>query len=74
MAQEAVDKGRWFYNWLENKPDRSSVRESHLATRSIGRLMAWTIFSAEITSEGVTVRSPFDEEDGVSDELTYSDA
>ena len=58
-AQRAVDTGRWLYNWFENRPDRYSVREQRIGTRSIGRHMAWNIFSAEVTPAGVEVHPPF---------------
>lgn len=58
-AQRAVDTGRWFYNWLENRPERAQVREGHIATRSLGRHMAWNAFDAEITPDGVVVQRPF---------------
>jgi hypothetical protein len=55
-AQRAVDTGRWAFNWFENKPDRQKVRETKLATRSVGR--QFTLFEAELTGEGVVVHKP----------------
>ncbi len=57
-AQRAVDTGRWAFNWLENDPDREKLRETRLATRSIGRHMAISVFDSELTDEGVVVRKP----------------
>jgi hypothetical protein len=55
-AQKAVDTGRWIFNWLENKPDRSAIREQLIAKRSLGR--NFSVFDAEITSAGVIVHKP----------------
>ena len=53
QAQESVDTGRWIFNWLENQPDRSGIREKLIAKRSIGRTIS--IFETEITPAGVIV-------------------
>ncbi len=70
-AQRSVDTGRWIYNALENRPERASVREKRIGTRSIGRQMAWSIFSAQITPTGVVVYPPvFGDEDPEVGEAT----
>jgi hypothetical protein len=55
--QRCIDMGRWTFNWFENNPARSKVREQRIASRSIGREMAYGIFRAEITPAGMVVRS-----------------
>lgn len=57
-AQRAVDTGRWTFNWFEDLPDRAKVRETHLATRSIGRHIIVSVFNAALTEEGVVVMKP----------------
>lgn len=53
-AQRSVDTGRWIFNWFEDRPDRSAVRERLIATRSIGRHIS--VFEAELTADGAVVR------------------
>lgn len=62
-VQRAVDTGRWAFNWIENRPDRTRLRETKLAAKSIGR--HFTIFDAELTADGITVQKPdfLDEEE-----------
>jgi hypothetical protein len=55
-AQRSVDTGRWIYNWLENRPDRSLIREERIGTRSLGRYFSF--FETEITEVGVVVHKP----------------
>jgi hypothetical protein len=55
-AQRSVDTGRWIFNWLENEPEKKSIREKRLALRSVGR--HHSVFGSEITSEGVIVHKP----------------
>jgi len=55
-AQKAVDTGRWIFNWLENDPSRSRVREKEIGKRSLGRHIS--AFDAEITHAGVIVHKP----------------
>lgn len=45
LAQKAVDTGRWVFNWLENRPDRSGAREREVARRSLGR--HFTVFDLD---------------------------
>ena len=54
-AQQSVDTGRWIYNWIENDPARTRVREGQIAYRSLGRDVLFSIFPTEITPEGVVV-------------------
>lgn len=54
-AQQSVDHGRWIFNWFENKADRYAVREGNIAVRSFGRHVSSSLFSAEITPDGVVV-------------------
>ena len=56
QAQEAVDTGRWIFNWIENQPSKIDVREKHIGKRSLGRSLG--LFQAEITSTGVIVHKP----------------
>jgi hypothetical protein len=56
VAQRAVDTGRWIFNWFENNPDRQRLREKGLATKSIGRHFAVSLFNAQLTKDGVVVR------------------
>jgi hypothetical protein len=55
-AQRAVDTGRWIFNWLENQSKRADRREKQLALRSLRR--HFSIYEAEITSDGVVVHKP----------------
>jgi len=55
-AQRSVDTGRWIFNWLENQPERAERREKNLSLRSLGR--HYSIYEAEITSDGVVVYKP----------------
>lgn len=55
-AQRSVDTGRWIFNWLENLPERKSIREKRIALRSVGR--HFSFFDAEITNAGVVVHKP----------------
>jgi hypothetical protein len=56
QAERAVNTGRWIFNWLENQPDRSKIRENLIAKRSLGR--HYSLYNAEITPAGVTVHKP----------------
>lgn len=56
QAQRAIDTGRWIFNWLENQPTRSNIREKLISKRSIGR--HFSLFYAEITSSGIIVHKP----------------
>ena len=56
QAQKSVDTGRWIFNWLENQPARRDLREKKIGMRSLGRYSS--LYNAEITSAGVTVRKP----------------
>ncbi len=58
VAQQAVDMGRWLFNWFEDNEARMQVREGRIGLRSIGREQMYTIFSAMITPEGVVVSPP----------------
>lgn len=58
QAQRAVDTGRWIFNWFEDQPDRFAVREKRIGMRSLGR--RFSLFDAEITSDGVVVYKPSD--------------
>lgn len=55
-AQRAVDTGRWIYNWFENDPARSDVREKRILRRMLGR--HHSLFDTEIDSLGVVVHKP----------------
>jgi len=55
-AQEAVDTGRWIFNWIENQPTRKDIRGKRIAKRSLGRHIS--LFSAEITPTAVIVHKP----------------
>ncbi len=55
-AQRSVDTGRWIFNWLENQPDRKTIRERRLALRSVGR--HFSFFRAEIGRNGVIIYKP----------------
>lgn len=57
-AQRSVDTGRWAFNWFENVPERMKLRETRLATRSIGRHALSAIFDAQLTEQGVDVVKP----------------
>ena len=62
-AQRSVDTGRWAFNWFENRADRTKLRETKLATKSLGRHVS--VFNAELTPDGVIVQKPdfLDEEE-----------
>jgi hypothetical protein len=55
-AQRAVDTGRWIFNWLENQPARTELREKLIGKRMLGSHV--TLFDADITSAGVVVHKP----------------
>jgi len=57
LAQEKVDKGRWIYNWFENKLDRKDKREKLIGMRSLGRGMP-SMFDYNFTNKGVVIESP----------------
>lgn len=54
-TQRAVDTGRWLFNFLENKPERSYVRERNVSMRSLGRNMIHGAFKTSFGSEGVSI-------------------
>jgi len=54
-AQQAVDTGRWLFNWFENDAERQRIREKRIGMRSLGRDLVWGMFQTRITSEGVVV-------------------
>lgn len=56
LAQEKVDKGRWIYNWFENKEEKKVVREQRIGMRSLGRHLP-SAFNYEITSQGVIIEN-----------------
>jgi len=56
QLQRAIDTGRWIFNWLENQPTRTDVREKWIAKRSLGSY--FSLFSTEITPTGVIVHKP----------------
>jgi transposase-like protein len=55
-AQMLIDNGRWLYNQIENDQNRFKVRESNIASRSLGRFR--TLFNASLGAEGVHVEKP----------------
>jgi hypothetical protein len=55
-AQRAVDTGRWFFNWLQNDPQRTRVRESGLALRSLGQRLGGS--SGHLGADGPVIESP----------------
>jgi hypothetical protein len=55
-AQRMVDSGRWLYNWFEDRPDRTELREKLIAKRSLGR--AIPLYAARLGPGGVTVERP----------------
>ncbi len=57
QIQKCIDMGRWTFNWLENDPERSKIREKRIAFRSFGREMPYGLFRAKIVAEGVIVES-----------------
>lgn len=57
LAQEKVDKGRWIYNWFEDKENRRNVREQKISYRSLGRDIG-PIFQSKITADGVIILKP----------------
>jgi hypothetical protein len=62
-AQRAVDTGRWLYNKIEGKPDRTRLREFGMtksgdriqAIRSIGRVALQPRFPSTIDDRGITL-------------------
>jgi Protein of unknown function (DUF2934) len=52
-AQRTVDTGRWIFNWLENNPDRRTIRETKLALKSLGKHR--DILDSSLTADGVIV-------------------
>ncbi|MDH5364159.1 MAG: hypothetical protein OEW82_03180 [Dehalococcoidia bacterium] len=56
QTKEAIDTGRWIFNWLENQPARKDVREKRIAKRHLGSY--FSLFSTEITPTGVIVHKP----------------
>jgi len=56
QTKEAIDTGRWIFNWLENQPTRMDIREKRIAKRSLGSY--FSLFSTEITPAGVIVHKP----------------
>src|ERR1700722_1142976 len=54
-ALRAVDTGRWMFNWFENDPERTAIRERHILERSMGRDMSWGAAKSEVTSDGVVL-------------------
>jgi HEPN domain-containing protein len=57
LAQEKVDKGRWIYNWFENKSDRRDRREKLIGLRSLGRSVP-PIFNYNYTNKAVVIEKP----------------
>jgi hypothetical protein len=57
-AQKAVDTGRWLYNKIERKPDRTKLRETHGVLRSIGRVAMAVRFPSTVSRDGITLH-PF---------------
>jgi len=61
QAQRSVDTGRWIFNWVENQPARSAIREKTTGKQSIGKRSLgrhFCMYHAEITPTGVTVHKP----------------
>jgi len=56
QTKEAIDTGRWIFNWLENQPARTDVREKRIAKRHLGSY--FSLFSTEITPTGGIVHKP----------------
>jgi hypothetical protein len=56
QTQRVIDTGRWIFNWLENQPTRTDVREKWIAKRSLGSY--FILFSTEIIPTGVIVHKP----------------
>jgi hypothetical protein len=54
-AQQAVDKGRWTFNWFENNGTRRELREKRIAFRSLGRELMIGIFPSSVTPDGVVI-------------------
>lgn len=57
LAQEKVDKGRWIYNWFEDKSEKSVKREKKILMRSLGRNLG-SVFNYKITNKGVIIENP----------------
>lgn len=60
QAQMFVDKGRWLYNAVEGKPDRTRLRDfaPSRVLRSVGRTEMSPRFPFEVDESGITIR-PF---------------
>jgi len=56
QLQRVVGTGRWIFNWLENQPTRTDIREKWIVKLSLGR--HFSLFSTEITPTGVIVHKP----------------
>lgn len=58
MAQRLVDTGRWLYNAIESKPERTHLREFAPSgvLRSVGRSEMSVRFPSEIDATGITLR------------------
>jgi hypothetical protein len=57
-AQKCVDTGRWFYNRIEQKPDRERLREFGGLNRSVGRSALDLRFPSTVDADGITL-GPF---------------
>jgi hypothetical protein len=55
VAPQAIDTGRWIFNWFENDEERKKVREKRIGFRSLGRDMTYGLFPSRISPEGVVV-------------------
>jgi hypothetical protein len=55
LAIEAVDTGRWLFNWFENDDIGRDIREKRIAFRSLGRDLTAGKFSPKITPDGVVL-------------------
>jgi hypothetical protein len=58
-AQKAVDTGRWLFNKIEGRPDRTKLRETGGVLRSVGRVAMTPRFPAKLGPDGITV-GPFE--------------
>ncbi len=56
QTKKSIDTGRWIFNWLENQPTRTDVREKLIAKRYLGGYLS--LLSTEITPTGVIVHKP----------------
>jgi hypothetical protein len=52
-AQRAVDTGRWLYNKIESKPDRTKLRETEGVLKSVGREAMSPRFPATTGADGI---------------------